>query len=231
MYFILGYFTNQDAAFYIRARNWVGNQKSILRDKLKSTGGTSNESLEKMIAVLESTCIASVALDASSVFHHCEDYHTIDTSCSRTGNNSKNLQRKSIKEKAVDAMLEDGVDISAYVPNTVEEIISCLPLLSSHLQDDRHLKPKEFTPPVPESTSQGIGMLDKLIVLCSCGDEMKYKLARRSKSVEEWSIDAPTKAATAGEGDTAYLRVSKEIRDEVNILMASLVGDAEIATF
>lgn len=30
--------------------------------------------------------------------------------------------------------------------------------------------------------------LGKFIVLCSCGDELKYELSRRSKSVEEWSL-------------------------------------------
>ena len=64
-----------------------------------------------------------------------------------------------------------------------------------------------------------------MIVLCSCGDALKYKLACRSKSVEEWSIDAPTSAAEAGEGDTAYHRVSLEIRNEVKILMESLLGN------
>ena len=68
-----------------------------------------------------------------------------------------------------------------------------------------------------------IKSVDKLIVLCSCGEEMKYELARRSKSVEEWSIDAPTAASKSGEGDQAYQRVSLEIKEEVNILMGSLL--------
>ena len=207
----------------LRARNWIRNRQSVLEENLKATGEASSQNLQKMIALLDSTFIASVALDSSSVFHQCEDYG-MTNKLSLKGNNSKTLHRKSIKEKAVEAMLQDGVDISSYVPNTVEEIITSLPMLSSHLNGDQHLKSSECIAPVAESTE----MLDKLIVLCSCGDEMKYKLARRSKSVEEWSIDAPTKASIGGEGDTAYLRVSKEIRDEVNILMTSLVGDTGI---
>ena len=197
----------------LRARNWIRNRQSVLEENLKATGEASSQNLQKMIALLDSTFIASVALDSSSVFHQCEDYG-MTNKLSLKGNNSKTLHRKSIKEKAVEAMLQDGVDISSYVPNTVEEIITSLPMLKS----------SECIAPVAESTE----MLDKLIVLCSCGDEMKYKLVRRSKSVEEWSIDAPTKASIGGEGDTAYLRVSKEIRDEVNILMTSLVGDTGI---
>jgi len=68
--------------------------------------------------------------------------------------------------------------------------------------------------------------IDKLIVLCSCGDDLKNKLMSRSKSVEEWSIDAPTTASKLGEGDIAYHRVSLQIRHQVNILMEDLLMSA-----
>ena len=181
--------------------------------------GNSTKCSQKM-AILENTLILSVALDSSTVFHRREDNGTIGKSIKS--------KRRSVKEKAVEAMRDHGVDISSYVPNTVDEIISSLPSSLGQISSGHNLNTADSVFPTNRSTSEDIGVLDKLIVLCSCGDEMKYKLARCSKSVEEWSIDAPTKAAKSGEGDAAYSRVSDEIRNEVNILMSSLIGGAEM---
>jgi hypothetical protein len=53
---------------------------------------------------------------------------------------------------------------------------------------------------------------------------MDDKLVKRSKSIEEWQIDAPTAFCKAGEGDMAYRRVSLQIKDEVSKLMERLLG-------
>ena len=149
------------------------------------------------------------------------------TDCSER-NYDKCKRRKCVKSKAVIAMSEDGVDIGSYIPKTIDEI---LPLISN----GRHHSGEEFNAPSIIDTTSCINYetngnecdtkpVDKLIVLCSCGDEMKCHLARQSKSIEEWSIDPPTTAAKNGEGDAAYRRVSLEVRTEVNILMDRMVG-------
>lgn len=183
------------------------------------------------IHILENTIVASVALDSASVFKESpslQKHSTNSSACPDTTLSGRNgcHKRKQVKSKAVEAMAKDGIDISTYQPKTISEILPRLktdrnsgiggPLdLNNQIlenvvvekEDDVHTKP-----------------VDKLIVLCSCGEEMKYELVRRSKSVEEWSIDAPTAASKAGEGDQAYHRVSFEIRKEVNILLGSLLG-------
>lgn len=147
-------------------------------------------------------------------------------------------KRKMVKIKAVEAMKMDSVDISLFKPKTIDEIIPYL--YKGYENQVNSPAPKKMLGDVLMGSSdfsscgdinigdtkESIGEnkpVDKLIVLCSCGDSMKYKLARRSKSVEEWSIDAPTIASKSGEGDKAYRRVSLEIRKEVNILMGSLL--------
>jgi len=223
------------------AHKWLEDQIDILDSELKDfqdeneeIGDSSDDrwsrGVKEHVDLLKDTVVVSVALDSSSVF--AEDMMSVIQS--RTFHC---MSRKKVKSKAVDAMKEDGVDISSYQPKTIDEII---PIIKG--SDDTI--PAEI---VPESTSGNSSLLllenivldnvevddftpnkpvDKLIVLCSCGQEMKYKLARRSKSVEEWSIDAPTAASKAGEGDEAYRRVSLEIKNEVNILMRSLLGSS-----
>jgi hypothetical protein len=129
-------------------------------------------------------------------------------------------------------MKDSGVDISSFQPKTIDEI---MPIIRGKNDPSSALiTPKlisgntSLLENVQLNDMEGHDFeqakpVDKLIVLCSCGKEMKYRLARRSKSVEEWSIDAPTTASKAGEGDNAYRRVSLEIKNEVNILMKSLL--------
>ena len=231
--------------------------------------GKVNESDEKTIkthlSLLENTIIASVALDASSVFEKQENSSTQNLVPTKQdnynvefGNNAstsfesssiKNIQkrRKCIKSKAIEAMAENGVDIGSYVPNTIDEVLSLLRSGSKEAKNNdqdsisNSLKTKSTTSSLSSSAIKGAGTtvqyessyeqnsskpVDKLIVLCSCGDELKFKIARQSKSVEEWSIDPPTTAAKNGEGDAAYLRVSLELKNEVDILMKSLISDA-----
>lgn len=189
--------------------------------------------LRRRLSLLENMDVVSVALDSSAVFK-C---HPAEECCGDLCETP--LQRKSVKAKAVAAMAEDGVDISSYVPKTIEELVpvpakpqppavlkgpnndtmiedlsaaySSTLFLSDSLEKD-NLAPKQK-------------IFDKLVVLCSCGDATKQDLVRRSKSVEQWDIDPPTAAAKAGEGDNAYRRVSNEIRSEVNILMERLLMD------
>ena len=95
-------------------------------------------------------------------------------------------------------MLLDGIDISQFAPKTLSEI---LPILAD------------------SAAEADEKVVDRLVILCSCGDDVKRALVERSKQTDEWDIPAPTAAAKAGEGDAAYRRVSLQIRDEVNKLM------------
>jgi protein-tyrosine-phosphatase len=136
-----------------------------------------------------------------------------------------------VKSKAVEAMSKDGVDISLYQPKTIDEILPVLTNEAKALSVEKDDVTSQINinnkilvnAVIEEMDSAPTKSVDKLIVLCSCGEELKYELTRRSKSVEEWSIDAPTAASKAGEGDQAYQRVSLEIKKEVNILMGSLL--------
>ncbi len=162
-------------------------------------------------------------------------------------------KRKHIKGKAVEAMAKDGVDIASYIPKTFDEILpiinndhnhndtkeeddgdnsppSSTSSLSKHdfksFQQSNSIHTKQMNNSNDGNNSNNYKPVDKLIVLCSCGDELKNQIARRSKSVEEWTIDPPTTAAKNGEGDGAYRRVSLEVRKEVTSLMERLIGDA-----
>eukprot|EP00571_Detonula_confervacea_P007164 CAMPEP_0172328074 /NCGR_PEP_ID=MMETSP1058-20130122/60162_1 /TAXON_ID=83371 /ORGANISM="Detonula confervacea, Strain CCMP 353" /LENGTH=369 /DNA_ID=CAMNT_0013045171 /DNA_START=83 /DNA_END=1192 /DNA_ORIENTATION=+ len=80
-------------------------------------------------------------------------------------------------------------------------------------------------------------VVDNLIVLCSCPASLKRQLSELSKETLDWDIDPPTAAARAGEGDGAYLRVSRQIREKVHNFMnqmkrgAMLVdGDVVVVT-
>ena len=173
------------------AREWLSQQKEDL-ERLFETGGGNGE-LQRRQSVLNDMVITSVALDSTAVF--CGDAPET---------------RKTVKGKAVEAMLLDGIDISQYAPKSLPEII---PILARSAADATHID-------VAAETEQKI--VDRLVILCSCGDEVKRALVERSKHTDEWDIPAPTAAAKAGEGDAAYRRVSLQIRDEVNKLMGEL---------
>uniref|UniRef100_A0A7S3PYJ0 Uncharacterized protein n=1 Tax=Chaetoceros debilis TaxID=122233 RepID=A0A7S3PYJ0_9STRA len=233
------------------ASEWIRDQISLFEEILvewtceKPDENSGHEKITRPvhehISLLRQTIVASVALDSSAVFD--KKSKRIDDEEPRKvskGQPISSFKRKMVKIKAVEAMKMDSVDISLFKPKTVDEII---PYLYKGYTDDiyPHIQKNLLGEILKENTDfslygdKNIGdtkedesggenkPVDKLIVLCSCGDSMKYKLARRSKSVEEWSIDAPTAASKAGEGDKAYRRVSLEIRKEVNILMGSLL--------
>mmetsp|Transcript_28133 Transcript_28133/g.51943 ORF Transcript_28133/g.51943 Transcript_28133/m.51943 type:complete len:358 (+) Transcript_28133:91-1164(+) len=65
-------------------------------------------------------------------------------------------------------------------------------------------------------------VVDNLIVLCSCPDSLKRQLSDLSKETLDWDIDPPSAAARSGEGDGAYLRVSRHIREKVDVFMDEL---------
>lgn len=158
------------------------------------------------------------------------------------------LRRKKVKEKAVKAMAIDGVDISNAIPKTIDDVLSS----SSGSEDEEKLlrcsKSRFFSlleilrrislqtslayagvvvedvsgPGVGADTSDEQRSVDSLVVLCACADSLKRKLSGMSKETFEWDIDAPTALAKEGEGDMAYLRVSRQIRVKVETFMDHL---------
>ena len=154
--------------------------------------------------LVHNTVVASIALDASAVFdENCE------TCCGDACHTRQ--ERKSVKLKAVQAMAMDGVDISSFYPKTLGEILPGLrkPACSTSM---------EYSLEKP---------IDALIVLCSCGSDTRNNLSKESKSIQEWNVEAPTAAAKV-EGESAYRRVSLEIRDRVHSLMEDLHQEMEL---
>ena len=207
--------------------------------------------------------------------------------CSATSTSASDFQHRiRPKEKAIEAMSVDGIDISTYFAKTFNDI---LPLVGMGRQyDTRHEQQQEQEEPnnyhtptnigwtqhlsfrgmrnLLETTSREMGMayagvardmdcnndellndgvlfptttstrdyhqdhqriykekpvvVDSLIVLCSCPDSMKRHLSNVSKQTIDWEIEPPTAAAKLGEGDGAYLRVSRQIRTKIDFLMS-----------
>mmetsp|Transcript_34259 Transcript_34259/g.82853 ORF Transcript_34259/g.82853 Transcript_34259/m.82853 type:complete len:344 (+) Transcript_34259:122-1153(+) len=184
-------------------------------------------------------------------------------------------KRRKPKEKAIQAMAQDGVDISSYYTKSFKEILPFI--LRNHRRscgsgtDDALYNSRCGNPnwklrlsfaglwSALESVSREMGMayagiprdgiyrsdkesvketssyerpldtdnshhvVDNLIVLCSCPDALKRRLSDMSRTTSEWDdIDPPTAAARAGEGDGAYLRVSRRIRDRVDDFLGEL---------
>ena len=247
----------------------------------------------KLSTFLDNLLVASVALDESSVSIKSTLDTDTDTSLSSTDTSllgtsptstittdfragcitcddgvctaSSRSKRRKPKEKAIQALAQDGVDISSYYAKSFKEI---LPMVLRHNQ-----KPGSFTQQlinvgksswrlhlsfanlrrILENASREIGMayagvhrdatdkrkydtpmqnetspntyntqvVDSLIVLCSCPDSLKRQLSDMSKETLDWDITPPT-AAAKFEGDGAYLRVSREIRDKVEEFMNQL---------
>eukprot|EP00565_Helicotheca_tamesis_P006999 CAMPEP_0185732386 /NCGR_PEP_ID=MMETSP1171-20130828/15982_1 /TAXON_ID=374046 /ORGANISM="Helicotheca tamensis, Strain CCMP826" /LENGTH=193 /DNA_ID=CAMNT_0028401857 /DNA_START=114 /DNA_END=691 /DNA_ORIENTATION=+ len=186
------------------AHEWVHTKREEIHQDFTENGNASAR-IERLRSFLGRVRIASVALDATAIYKECSREAPIEKCCGDTCNSTREL--KVVKEKAVHAMAEDGIDISRYAPKCVKELLPslCTNLSSSHADKKR---------PV-----------DKLVLLCSCGDEVKRDLVRQSKSVEEWNVDAPTALSKGPEGESAYRRVSHEIRREVDSLMERLTMD------
>lgn len=64
-------------------------------------------------------------------------------------------------------------------------------------------------------------VVDNLIVLCSCPDSMTRPVAELSRELLNWDVDPPSTAAIT-EGDLAFVRVSRQIRRQVNEFMNQL---------
>ncbi len=73
-------------------------------------------------------------------------------------------------------------------------------------------------------------VVDNLIVLCSCPKSMTRPIAEFSKELLNWDVDPPSTAAIT-EGDLAFVRVSRQIRHQVNEFMNQLKSYALMAHF
>jgi len=201
------------------AKDWIrrkrdtldGNLKRLRKEDVKV--GSCCSDIKKTISAIDKFVIASVALDSSAVFTMEPEKSSLDKLTPE--------QRIPIKSKAVVAMAEDGVDISSYVRKTVRELL--LTKSKKTVKDEENKSSSEDPLFDDEITVGDDVKIDRLVVLCSCGDNMKSNLIRCSNYVEEWDIAPPTAAAKSGEGDAAYRRISLEIRDEVNGMMESLL--------
>ena len=80
---------------------------------------------------------------------------------------------------------------------------------------------KAFAGVGKEEKDDDARVVDSLIVLCSCPDYLKQRISDVSKVTMDWEIDAPTSLRLT-EGDEAYLRVSRQIRDKVYNLLNEL---------
>lgn len=213
-------------------------EEELLRPENESKCDIIAADIQKRRTALENIVVASVALDSSAVFSDCR------TCCGDVC--ETDAQRKAVKTKAVEAMASEGVDISSAAPKTLAEL---MPELTTKYEKEagkmrdcnmneisESFSPAAFVSeeeyPQPEETPDVLGthtkLVDRLVILCSCGDDVKRQLVGSSKSVEEWEIDPPTTAAKI-EGDPAYRRVCLEIREEVNVLMNKIVSVGALA--
>jgi len=181
--------------------------------------------------------VTSVALDADAVRTKLHNNKHPNMQCrsesSCCGDSCETpTQRKSVKAKAVAAMRELGVEMDGAIPKTWDELIPFVLSAKSQQNADEMMK-EYFSSRSPsaqnvfeeEKCNYPVAdvNIDRLIVLCSCGDEMKLSLGKISNFVEEWNVDAPTAMSKAGEGDKAYTRVSLEIKEKVDRMMDKLV--------
>ena len=182
------------------------------------------ETLERKLIFLTNIKIFSVALDQnlfsdidhgkkSNIKNTCMACDESECAVSQT--------RRSVKSKAIQAMAKDGVDISTHYPKSIVHILK---VLGKQTVENFHISNEACSSSSSTDYKQNsrYHIFDKLIILCSCGDEMKQNLIQYSKSVEEWDIDPPTIAAKSGEGDQAYRRISLEIRCKVDKMFRNL---------
>ena len=186
----------------------------------------------------------------------CGDGDDDEVVCTMSKSND-NKSRKPPKQKAIQAMAKDGIDISSYYAKSYREILPFVmnrrrpssdvdvslkswKMMSSFTHIKRALEdasremglafagvPKRSSFESEDSNAsddvlEGTTPVDNLIVLCSCPDSLKRQLSDMSKETLDWDIDPPTAASKSAEGDGAYLRVSREIRDKVYAFMNEL---------
>ena len=86
---------------------------------------------------------------------------------------------------------------------------------------------EEFDDGAGDDVNDDDVVLDNLVVLCSCPDSVvKRCLTGLSASTLEWDVDPPSASARGDEGDGAYVRVSRQIRDRVHTFLDGLKGRA-----
>jgi len=204
------------------AKDWLEKRKTDLIHQEKLALDEHRASIRVQLNDLSNASIFSVALDSSSVF-----IFSSPKSESCCGENfATSSERKSVKEKAIEAMKRDGVDISKHVPKTIQEVLPSLRgngphSLCSTSESSLGDEDSQSSENLMSEEEEDVKLVDKLIILCSCGDAMKEYLKSRARSVEEWNVDAPTEKMRNGERD-AYRRVSLEIKNEVNGLMCDI---------
>lgn len=229
--------------FFLQAKQWIKEERA--------KGGND--------AFLDGLVVLSVALDDSKVettakhqllstsprssaitdFDSIRSCVTCDGEdiCSNSSSPSTQKHRRP-KERAIQAMMQDGVDISSYYAKSLSDIS---PIIVSNVNNKKIQQIPIFNgirrliERVRELglTLTGVNkddddddkhderVVDNLIVLCSCPDTMKQQLSDMSRETIEWDIDAPSNAAKE-EGDAAFLRVSRLIRQNVNNFLNEL---------
>ena len=158
--------------------------------------------------------------------------------CSASSSPSTRKLRRP-KERAIQAMMKDGVDISSYYAKSLRDIsphfvsnsnnkkIQQIPIFNGIRRlIDRLSEKLAFTGVNNKDDNNddyviNERVVDNLIVLCNCPDSMKQQLSEMSRETIEWNIDAPSNAAKE-EGDAAFLRVSRQIRQKVYNFMNEL---------
>lgn len=261
------------------AREWTVNERALVESRRAARhhdaaeDHPSDDYDDRLLAFLDGLLVLSVALDECAIVSSNSGPNT-DTSskipicvtCDGETCESQPLVRKAVKSKAIKAMAEDGVDISASFPKSITEITPLI-LQSVKQRQNAQIFQMEQTsarnneivkksttrrvmhllqnaskemgmahagihnvtssphPSTAKEQSEHQIMVDNLIVLCSC-PALKRRLSDMSKHTFDWDIDAPTDAAKAGEGDGAYIRVSREIKAKVDEFMNGLKRDA-----
>ena len=260
----------EDQRLLIKARQATRRREQQLAAPVSSSSADAEEYDDRLLSFLDGLLLLSVALDESAITSKAET--PINDSISSTATNTSicvtchgeacpnSQQRKVVKSKAIQAMAQDGVDISSYFPKSIGEIT---PLILDSVQkkrDDRAqsvMKKRRVVEQLSmkrvlgflQKASKDMGlayagiqrdtklnltdteiseeqiMVDNLIVLCSCPN-LKRRLSDMSKQTTDWDIDAPTDAAKSGEGDAAYVRVSRQIKCKVDELLDGFMREA-----
>jgi protein-tyrosine-phosphatase len=146
--------------------------------------GWAREWIRERPEISDTFLVASIALDSTAVYANNNN----DCNCA----DGEVCELKSVKTKAIQAMAQEGVDISKNTPKTFQQI---LPDVVARLP------------------------IDFLVVLCSCG--LEKDISENCRHIRQWYVEAPTAAAKL-EGDNAYRRVSLDIKERVHSLMEEL---------
>ena len=231
--------------FFLQAKQWIKEERA--------KGGND--------AFLDGLVVLSVALDDSKVettakhqllstsprssaitdFDSIRSCVTCDGEdiCSNSSSPSTQKHRRP-KERAIQAMMQDGVDISSYYAKSLRDIslrdnnkkIQQMSLFNGIRRLIERVREIGLTltgvnKDDDDDDKHDERVVDNLIVLCSCPDTMKRQLSDMSRETIEWDIDAPSNAAKE-EGDAAFLRVSRLIRQKVNNFMDELKSYSEM---